>query len=178
MAIEPDTKDWTWVLERACECGFDPAAADPDGLPVAIATTSRGWRQRLQQADARRRPSSATWSALEYGAHVRDMARVMTGRLALILDQDDPIFPDWDQDEAAVAANYREQDPAVVADELELAIAELAGGYAHVQPQAWDRRGRRSNGAHFTAYTLGLYALHDLQHHRRDVAILDAADGS
>jgi hypothetical protein len=26
-AITPDTKDWTWVLERACpECGFDPAA--------------------------------------------------------------------------------------------------------------------------------------------------------
>src|SRR4051794_791858 len=25
--VEPDTKDWTWVLDRPCpECGFDPAA--------------------------------------------------------------------------------------------------------------------------------------------------------
>jgi hypothetical protein len=27
MPIAPDTKDWTWVLERACpECGFDARA--------------------------------------------------------------------------------------------------------------------------------------------------------
>lgn len=27
MAIVPDTKDWTWVLERACpECGFDASS--------------------------------------------------------------------------------------------------------------------------------------------------------
>jgi len=27
MSIEPDTKDWTWVLERPCpECGFDATA--------------------------------------------------------------------------------------------------------------------------------------------------------
>ena len=27
MPIVPDTKDWTWVLERRCdECGFDASA--------------------------------------------------------------------------------------------------------------------------------------------------------
>ena len=29
MAIVPDTKDWTWVLERPCdECGFDARSAE------------------------------------------------------------------------------------------------------------------------------------------------------
>ena len=28
MSITPDTKDWTWVLERPCpECGFEALAA-------------------------------------------------------------------------------------------------------------------------------------------------------
>ena len=42
--ITPDTKDWTWVLERPCpECGFDPATVadtatydDPTTAPVGI----------------------------------------------------------------------------------------------------------------------------------------------
>lgn len=29
MAIEPDTKDWTWVLDRPCpECGFEALRED------------------------------------------------------------------------------------------------------------------------------------------------------
>ena len=35
--IEPDGKDWTWVLEQPCpECGFDPAAIDVTDLPDLI----------------------------------------------------------------------------------------------------------------------------------------------
>ena len=36
MSITPDTKDWTWVLERPCpECGFEAAAHDVSDLPDA-----------------------------------------------------------------------------------------------------------------------------------------------
>ena len=36
QAITPDTKDWTWVLERPCpECGFEAAAHDVSDLPGA-----------------------------------------------------------------------------------------------------------------------------------------------
>ena len=35
-----------------------------------------------------------------------------------MLDQDDPLYANWDQDRAALDGRYAEQDPAVVADEL------------------------------------------------------------
>ena len=37
MTIEPDTKDWTWVLDEPCpECGFDAPGLDRDRIPQAI----------------------------------------------------------------------------------------------------------------------------------------------
>ena len=35
-----------------------------------------------------------------------------------MLSQDDPLYPNWDQDETAVADRYAEQDPADVAAAL------------------------------------------------------------
>ena len=36
IPIDPDTKDWTWVLDRPCpECGFDPARVTADRLPAS-----------------------------------------------------------------------------------------------------------------------------------------------
>ncbi|MFV0427076.1 MAG: DinB family protein [Beutenbergiaceae bacterium] len=169
--IQPDRKDWTWVLQRPClECGFTPEVGR-DQLAAAMAASIPGWADRLADRDAGTRVSPSRWSALEYAAHVRDMAQVMRYRLGLILNQDEPLFPDWDQDGAAVAGDYRAQDHEVVARDLAAAVTELAGAYADLPAQAWDRGGRRSNGARFTAYTLGLYALHDLQHHRHDAAV-------
>ena len=41
---------------------------------------------------------------LEYGAHVRDVCRVFGARLALMQRRvEDPSFPNWDQDETALA---------------------------------------------------------------------------
>ena len=41
MPITPDTKDWTWVMERPCpDCGFDLLADDyasQDPVDVAVA---------------------------------------------------------------------------------------------------------------------------------------------
>lgn len=38
MAITPDTKDWTWVLERPCpECGFDTQGFAVEAVPGMIA---------------------------------------------------------------------------------------------------------------------------------------------
>lgn len=35
MPITPDTKNWTWVTERACpECGFDGSRLDPATVAV------------------------------------------------------------------------------------------------------------------------------------------------
>ena len=169
-AITPDTKDWTWVLERPCpDCGFvasDVAAADVG--PSVLAFTAP-WPQVLARADAAQRPVPDRWSPLEYACHVRDVCRVFAGRVRLVLDQDDPDFANWDQEESAVHGRYAEQDPSAVAAQLTEDAAGLAAAFGHVGDDDWDRTGNRSDGSRFTVLTLGRYGLHDLAHHLWDV---------
>jgi hypothetical protein len=127
------------------------------------------WRAALNRLDARERPAPTVWSALEYGAHVRDVHRVFVQRLDLMLTQDDPQFANWDQDATALAERYDRQDPGRVADELADAAAALAARFATVEPGQWERTGRRSNGSEFTVTTLAQYFLHDVVHHLHDV---------
>lgn len=170
MAIEPDTKDWTWVLQQHCpDCGFDPAGVERAELPRRVLAAAGTVGEALDGPGARERPDPSTWSVLEYGAHVRDVCGVMGERLDLLLTRDDPEFASWDQDATAVAEHYAEQDPARVAGELAAGAARLADALASVPDDAWERPGRRSNGSVFTTWTLGVYALHDLEHHVWDV---------
>ena len=42
--LEPDTKDWTWVLGRPCdECGFDASAYDRAAIPRAFRKNAHVW---------------------------------------------------------------------------------------------------------------------------------------
>lgn len=170
VAIVPDTKDWTWVLREPCpECGFDatavPLATVPDRVRAAIPL----WRDVLARPDAARRPDESTWSPLEYACHVRDVCHLFDERLLQMLEQDDPVFPNWNQDETAVAERYDQQDPATVARELAAEAEVIAGRLAAVRDDQWQRSGRRSNGSTFTVATVALYFLHDLVHHEHDV---------
>lgn len=168
MAIEPDTKDWTWVLERPCtECGFDPADYPPDRIADQHRADLPRWRTVLERADVRDRPDESTWSALEYAAHVRDVYVLFTERTELMLAQEDPLFENWDQDRTAQEKNYAAEDPARVAREL----ADAGEAYTALLDSVtdWDRGGRRSNGSRFTIATLSQYGLHDVVHHLYDV---------
>jgi len=168
--IEPDTKDWTWVLDRPCpECGFVASAIDRTSLGAEIRANAAFWTTVLADPRAGSRPEPGVWSPAEYGCHVRDVNRVFAGRVEQLLSEDDPQFANWDQDETARAERYDEQAPAAVVPDL-VAAAELAAGwYDRVAGDQWDRPGRRSNGSVFTVETLGRYHLHDLVHHRWDV---------
>ena len=84
--IEPDTKDWTWTLERACpECGFDAPALDLARVPGALRDNATLWEVVLGTDDAAVRPSPHVWSPLEYACHVRDVHRLFGERLARML---------------------------------------------------------------------------------------------
>lgn len=166
MPIEPDTKDWTWVLRERCpECGFDPSEVDRGELGARIRGAAAALHRRLHGEAVRERPDDATWSPLEYAAHVRDVCGVMGARLQQLLTEDDPEFANWDQDQAAIDGDYAGLEPEHVAAELDLAAASLASAADAVPADAWDRPGRRSNGSAFTVETLLVYALHDLEHH-------------
>ena len=76
MTIVPDDKDWTWVLQRPCpECGLDTRGIAREDVAGMLRANAQAWPAVLAGADARHRPAPATWSALEYGCHVRDVFR-------------------------------------------------------------------------------------------------------
>jgi hypothetical protein len=172
MTIVPDSKDWTWVLRDSCpECGADVGRIARGEIAGLIRRADAVWRDVLSSpaASLRARPRPGVWSVAEYGCHARDVYRVFAGRLNLIRTQDDPPFANWDQDATALEQDYASQDPAVVAPELAEAGEELAAAFEALGADEWDRTGRRSDGATFTAETLGQYLLHDVLHHLWDV---------
>ena len=70
----------------------------------------------------------------------------------------------------AVAERYGEQDPAVVAREIEAAARRWPTASPACAPEQWSRRGRRSDGAPLHRDVASRsYFLHDLVHHLHDV---------
>ncbi len=168
--IEPDDKDWTWVLQQPCpDCGFDARTVAGRQVAALLRASSARWPAVFERADVSARPEPRVWAPLEYGCHVRDVCRVFESRVNLMLSQVDPSFENWDQDATAIADAYVAQDPAVVGEELAAAAESIAAAFDGVAEGDWQRTGRRSNGSVFTIETLGQYCLHDLTHHLYDV---------
>lgn len=173
MPIVPDDKDWTWVLERPCpECGFDTSSVPPESVATRLRANAASWVRVLQQPDevVRRRPDDDIWAPLEYACHVRDVCVLFHERLVLMLGEDDPLYPNWDQDATAVDERYDAQDPAVVSRQLRDAAAGLADAFDGVRDEQWFRTGRRSDGARFDIAGFSLYLLHDPVHHLHGVS--------
>ncbi|WP_067823838.1 DinB family protein [Nocardia inohanensis] len=190
MPIVADTKDWTWVLERACaECGFDPDAIAYAAVPGLVRDSAVRLGAALRRPDAALRPDDSTWSDLEYAAHVRDVCRIFTHRLDIartaaarpgpqiggydaavtVTESGVPMFSNWDQDVTAVAENYAAQQPGAVAAEL-ADVAEIAAAAFESVPEAErERAALRGNGSAFTIDSMARYFVHDLVHHVHDV---------
>ena len=168
--MTPDSKDWTWVLDAVCpECGLDTGEVPPEQVAARLRDNAAAWPGLLERSGVRDRPDPLTWSPLEYACHVRDVFRRYDARLQLMLEQDDPLYANWDQDETAVTDRYGEQDPATVARDLLAAGEALAARFDGVAGPQWQRPGRRSDGARFTVATFARYLLHDPVHHLHDV---------
>jgi hypothetical protein len=171
VEIRPDTKDWTWVLDSPCpECGFDARRPARERLSTLTRQVGQRWRVVMDDAvDVRLRPNEQVWSPLEYACHVRDVFVLAEFRVRLMLDQDDPLFDNWDQDRTAIDEDYSSQDPVAVVDDLVAAASGFADALDSVPDDAWGRRGRRSDGAAFTVDSFARYLAHDPIHHLTDV---------
>jgi hypothetical protein len=170
MSIEPDTKNWTWVLDKPCpECGFEASAIAREDIPGLLRDNAMSWILVLSAPNVSARPREDKWSPLEYACHVRDCNRVYEHRLGLMLTEDDPEFPNWDQDESAVKGRYNEQNPEKVALKIVETATALADHFDRVSGDQWERTGRRSDGSSFTVESIGRYFIHDPLHHLWDV---------
>jgi hypothetical protein len=100
---------------------------------------------------------------------VRDVFRIYDERLRRMLTEDDPLYPNWDQDQTAVDDNYAAQSAETVTEALLAAAGQLARRFESVADDQWLRTGRRSDGASFTVETFARYFIHDPIHHLHDV---------
>lgn len=170
MAIVPDTKNWTWVLDEVCpECGYRAGEFDRAALGELTRRNADAWPALLASDTTRQRPHADQWSALEYACHVRDVFVLFDERLRSMLESDAPTFANWDQDVTAVEQRYDLQDPEVVGDQLVAAGHALADRWDTVGDHQWERTGDRSDGSSFTIESFARYFLHDPVHHLHDV---------
>lgn len=169
--ITPDDKDWTWVLvERCPECGFDASVCDPADVAGLIRENAADWQALFDAGRiAAGRPDPQTWSSLEYACHVRDVFARFDQRMGLMLDEDDPLFANWDQDATAIEDRYDEQDPATVLAALTVNAEVIASRLDGIAGEQWHRTGRRSDGSNFTLVSISQYLIHDPIHHIWDV---------
>jgi hypothetical protein len=167
------------LVEPCAECGF---VYDLDRTEIvrrleADATAFVARFGELDRSAARRRPAPEVWSPLEYACHLRDVLGVQHDRVELMQRESTPSLRPMGRDERVVADRYNEQDPDVVGTELQAAAATLADRLAHFDDEAWLRTARYNYPTEQvrTVEWIGTHTVHELQHHRHDIARVGGA---
>jgi hypothetical protein len=158
--------------ERCVACGFDGSEFDDPGLLDGLRSLGPTWRTLLGSAgdELRDRPAPATWSAIEYAAHSRDVTALHVWGVEQALAGGEPVIPDVAGDDLieSAAATYSEADPADVVDALEDQADRLADVAHHAGSGTW-ARGITIGRSRSDVRRLLEHALHDSRHHLDDV---------
>ena len=137
----------------------------------ALRSLPESWRQQLVAAsdDLRTRPEPATWSAIEYAAHSRDITALHAYGVEQALTRDEPTFPPIAEDLVdAAAVAYADADPDEVLQELGVGAERLARLAEDAGFDSWTR-GVTVGETRSDVRRLLEHALHDSRHHLDDV---------
>lgn len=156
------------------QCGHHPAVTERDALGAELVESADSWRSFLMEADdsyLRTVPAPGIFSPLQYGAHVRDILRVYGDRIVIMLEEDDPVFSQFNPDEG-VWASYNRLGREELAEDLGGQAQRLATIFDDLEPEQWSRTMIRNGGADgvytFTVAGLASYAVHETHHHLLD----------
>jgi hypothetical protein len=118
------------------------------------------------------RPSTQRWSAIEYGAHVRDVLITLRDRLVVGLVEDLPSFKPMYREERVDLGLYRSDPVEAVAVELRAAAAMFIRFFDAIDPQQLSRPVHYGfpNPAQRSLLWMGQQAVHEVEHHRSDIA--------
>ncbi len=156
-------------------CGFvyDEANAEVAGERAqGLAAQIAGHLTTVEHSALRRRPAPETWSALEYGCHVRDVLLVQRERVLLARRVERPEPAQMGRDERVDHDGYAEQDPGAVARQLTDAAAMFAHVLGRLDAAAWERTLVYSypERSERTLRWVAVHTVHELQHHAADIA--------
>jgi hypothetical protein len=168
---------WQWAraqTDRCPQCGHHPACMERSTLGAQLMESAGEWRAFLVQTDEaslRVIPAPGIFSPLQYGAHVRDILQVYGDRILIMLEEDDPVFPQFNPDETAWDG-YNRLDPEALADDIEAQAGRLSTILDQLEPTQWSLTMVRDGGSDgvytFTVAGLASYAVHEAHHHLLD----------
>ena len=157
------------------ECGLDYEAMPPAEAIAAIRGFTRRYRApftRLLRGEdesvLRTRPAPETWSALEYGAHVRDVFARYADWVGRILAEDRPVLEGPLIDDPSIVRGYNDEAPAEVVEGVATQAERLAAVFEAVPDGAWDRVGIR-RGQPRSVVSFARNAVHEGSHHLLDI---------
>jgi hypothetical protein len=161
-------------VEQCEVCGFVWAAVGHHEIGPRVAAGCAAIEDMIA-TDTKRsgvRPAVDRWSATEYAAHVRDVLITLRDRLVIGLVEDDPSFKPMYRDERVALGLYRADTADSVAEELRAAKAMFVRVFDALDPGqldravefGWPKPARRS------LLWMGQQAVHEVEHHRSDVA--------
>jgi hypothetical protein len=158
--------------EMCGTCGFDGSSYSASSLLADIGNLGPRWRTLLIEAghELRIQPRPGTWSAIEYAAHSRDITAIHVFGVEQALTGKEPTYPAIDADALieTAAVGYRDSDPKVVVDQLEVEARHLHDLASEAGAGSWDL-GITIGDARSTVRRLLEHALHDSLHHLDDV---------
>jgi DinB superfamily len=145
-----------------------------DTLGYQLIESAAAWRVFLVEADdtyLRTVPGPGIFSPLQYAAHVRDIQAVYGDRIHVMLEQENPVFAQFNPDESEWD-DFNTLDAETMAGGIEEQARRLAGILDGLQPDDWDRTMTRDGGHdgvyQFTVAGLASYAVHESHHHLLD----------
>jgi hypothetical protein len=166
-------------MTTCAQCHFSFAALAADQTPPALRHGAREIRERLgtllgEPAGVdrlRQRPEPATWSALEYAGHVRDVLLVQHSRLYQALFEEIPPYTPMHRDERVAVGGYNDEDPATTATEVTIAADLLARVLTRLDADDWARRCIYNFPAptEVDVVWLARNSVHEVVHHLGDI---------
>src|SRR5271170_2261857 len=133
------SEGWQWAraqTDRCPQCGHHPAAMERDALGTQLIESAGSWRSFLMEADdsyLRTVPAPGIFSPVQYGAHVRDILRVYGDRILMMLEEYDPVFPQFNPNES-VWDSYNRIGREELADDIEEQARRLSTVFDGLQP--------------------------------------------
>lgn len=177
-----DPSSWHGIVadhQRCAGCGLANGELAARAIGAQVRDEVHAFGELLGEADddaVRWRPTPSTWSALEYGVHVRDLLTVFAERIIRTLAEHDPQLGWWDHEAAIEDGFANESDVSAVVDDLGRNAAKLSEALRLVSDDDWDRPATRRAGERMTIEVQARFALHEVVHHRADaLASLTAA---
>jgi hypothetical protein len=161
-------------VEQCDDCGFawEMVSRAEIGRRVDAGTATIAGLLAGDPDRAAVRPSTQRWSAIEYGAHVRDVLITLRDRLVVGLVEDLPSFKPMYREERVDLGLYRSDPVEAVAVELRAAAAMFIRLFDAIDPQQLSRPVHYGfpNPAQRSLLWMGQQAVHEVEHHRSDIA--------